>query len=93
MSTISFFNDTKYNCNQRNRKQVITIVDYSPFWNLIKKRGISQYELLKLDGMNTKLLWKLRKNENLNILTIEQICKMLDCEITEVVRFTDEEEQ
>jgi len=73
---------------------VIAIVDYTPFWDLLKKREISQYQLLQMDGIwNTKLLWKLRKNENLNILTIEQICKTLNCEITDVVRFIAEKEE
>jgi len=92
MSTISFFDETKYNCN--HRKRVIAIVDYTPFWELLKRKNISQYQLLQTnDFWNTKLLWKLRQNENLNILTIEQICKNLNCEITEIVRFTDEKEQ
>lgn len=75
-------------------KEVVVVIDYTPFWDTLKRKQLNQYKLLQTgDFWNTKLLWKLRKNENLNIMTIEQICKRLDCKITDVVTFTDEVEQ
>lgn len=65
-------------------------IDYSPFWQTLKNKGISQYEFLKLDGMHNKLLDKLKHNKNMNILTIIQICAVLECEIQDIVKIKRE---
>lgn len=63
-----------------------TVLDYSPMWDTMERKGISQYSLLKA-GIDNKTLDSIKKGKNLTLLTLEQICDVLDCTPNEVVRF------
>ena len=43
-----------------------SMVDYSPLWNTLKERGITQYYLLK-NGIDNKTLDSLKKNYVLSL--------------------------
>ncbi|MBQ7371947.1 MAG: helix-turn-helix transcriptional regulator [Blautia sp.] len=62
------------------------MIDYSPLWNTMKKKGISQYKLIQC-GIDRKTLDTLRKNNNVTVLTIEKLCVILECTPNEIVRF------
>lgn len=66
------------------------MIDYSPLWETMKKKGCSQYKLLK-NGIDNKTLDYLKKNSNITLLTLEKICRILDCTPNDVVKFTEEE--
>jgi putative transcriptional regulator len=59
-------------------------------WKTMKKKCISQYELLRR-GIDNRTLDTLRKNGNMTLYTLEKICKALDCNPEEVVEFTDDD--
>ena len=65
---------------------VRTVLDYSPMWDTMERKGISQYSLLKA-GIDNKTLDSIKKGKNLTLLTLEKICTILDCTPNEVVRF------
>ena len=59
------------------------MVDYSPLWDTMRKRGITQYMILQ-----DKIL-DLKKNMNITLITLERICTYLDCTPNDVIRFTE----
>lgn len=65
------------------------MLDYSPLWDLMKKKNISQYYLLKYCGLDNKTLASMKKNGNITLLTVEKLCKALDCTPNDIVRFKD----
>ena len=67
-------------------KGVGTVLDYSPMWETMKQREISQYRLLK-SGIDNKTLDAIKKGNNITLLTLEKICNVLDCTPNDVVRF------
>ena len=62
------------------------MLDYSPLWETMKERGISQYRLLK-SGVDNKTLDTIKKGGNITMLTLEKICSILDCTPKDVLRF------
>ena len=62
------------------------MIDYSPLWETMQRKGISQYRLLKL-GIDNKTLDSIKKGNNITLLTLEKLCFALDCSPNEVVRF------
>lgn len=62
------------------------MLDYGPMWETMEKKGISQYRLLQL-GIDNKTLDALKKGKNITLLTLEKLCKALDCAPNDVVRF------
>ena len=65
------------------------MVDYSPLWATMKKKGITQYALIQA-GVDRRTLDLLKKNKNITMLTLEKLCVILDCSPNEVVRFEKE---
>ena len=70
------------------REGVIAIIDFSPMWQTMEEKGITQYKLLK-SGIDNKTLDTLKKNNNITLLTLEKLCNILDCTPNDIVRFTD----
>ena len=62
------------------------MLDYSPLWETMERKGISQYRLLK-EGIDNKTLDALKKGRNITLLTLEKLCVILDCSPNEVIRF------
>ncbi len=60
--------------------------DYSPLWETMRNRGVSQYQLLKA-GIDNKTLDSLKKNKNITMVTLEKLCWIIDCSPNDVVRF------
>lgn len=64
------------------------MIDYSPLWKTMEEKGISQYKMIEL-GIDRRVLDSLRKNKNITLLTVEKLCKVLDCEPNDIVKFID----
>ena len=96
MSTIFFFYSTiiiEINgilC-QKAKKGGDTLIDYSPLWETMKQRHISQYALIN-KGIDKHTLDQLRKNQNITILTVEKLCNILNCTPNDVFAFKDEKD-
>ena len=65
------------------------MIDYSPLWDTMKSRGVTQYRLMK-QGIDNRTLDTLRKGNNITLLTLEKICRILECTPNEFVQFLDE---
>ncbi|MCI9570766.1 MAG: helix-turn-helix transcriptional regulator [Lachnospiraceae bacterium] len=63
------------------------MLDYSPLWELMGKKGISQYQILKDGILDNKTLDHLKKNNNITLITLERVCKYLNCTPNDVIRF------
>ena len=66
----------------------MTIIDYSPLWQTMQEKNITQYHLLK-SGIDNKTLDSLKKNKNITLLTVEKLCKILDCQPNDIVKFIE----
>ncbi len=62
------------------------MIDYSPLWETMKERGVTQYRLLQR-GIDNRTLDALKKNKNITLLTLEKLCVILECTPDDIVRF------
>ena len=62
------------------------MIDYSPLWETMKERKVTQYQLLQ-NGIDNKTLDSLKKNKNVTVLTIEKLCEIIGCTPNDIVRF------
>lgn len=62
------------------------MIDYSPLWNTMKQKGISQYALIN-SGLDKHTLDNLRKNQNITVLTLEKLCNILNCTPNDIIAF------
>lgn len=62
------------------------MIDYSPLWETMKSRGVTQYYLLN-HGIDNKTLDSLKKNKNITMLTLEKLCTIIRCTPNDIVEF------
>lgn len=62
------------------------MIDYTPMWQTMEKKNISQYYLLH-NGIDHKTLDWIKKGKNITLLTLEKLCNILECTPNDVIRF------
>ena len=63
--------------------------DYTPLWKTMREREITQYAMLQDKVLDNHTLDRLKKNMNITLITLERICKYLDCTPYDVIKFTE----
>ncbi|MBR0418605.1 MAG: helix-turn-helix transcriptional regulator [Erysipelotrichaceae bacterium] len=63
------------------------MISYEPLWKTLKKKGISQYELINM-GVDRKTMDGLRHNRNITAVTIDKLCNLLDCTPNDILECT-----
>ena len=78
--------------NYENPPRMVYVrIRYDPLWETMKKRGVSQYKLLKDYHFSAGQLSRLRQNENVSTYTLNTLCKILDCTLEEVAVYLPDE--
>ena len=62
------------------------MIKYDPLWDTLKKRGISQYSLIKDYGIDKAQLQRLRSNMVVKTMILNRLCTILDCRIEDSKR-------
>jgi len=63
------------------------MISYDIFWRTLKQKNVSQYALIEKFGISTSVLTRMRRNDYLGLRKIEDLCKILDCDICDIVRY------
>lgn len=63
------------------------MIKYDRFWETLKKKGISQYNLVTDYNLSKSLLQRLRNNEGISTHSINMLCNILDCQIQDIAEF------
>lgn len=66
------------------------MIVYDNLWKTMKEKGVSQYALIKKYGFSTGQLDRLRKNGNVNAFTLNQLCEILDCKLSDIAEYIKE---
>lgn len=61
------------------------MIIYNKLWEAMKKRGISQYALIKDYGISPAQITRLKRNESVSTHTIDMFCNILHCEVEDIM--------
>lgn len=67
------------------------MISFQPLRNLLKERGISTYYLRNKCGfynLDSKTIKRLMSDESVSTNTLDSLCNILKCDITDIVQFT-----
>ena len=67
------------------------MITYRKLWETMRKKGISQYKLIREYGVSTGQLDRLRKNENISTYTLNSLCRILDCNVCDIIEYIPDE--
>lgn len=68
------------------------MIEYSPFWKTLKDSPESTYTLINKHHMSSSTIDKLRKNKPLNTTTLNDLCRILDCNVQDICQYLPSED-
>ena len=69
------------------------MIDYSPLWETLKRKGITQYQLIHEYDFFFFSLDALRKNKSITVNTMQTLCLILDCTPNDIFQVNKENEE
>lgn len=63
------------------------MISYKPFWKTLKASPETTYTLIKNHRISSATIDKLRNNKPLTTTTLNDLCRILDCNIEHVVEY------
>ena len=68
------------------------MIDYSPFWQTLTRSKESTYTLIYKHHISGSIIQKLRHNKPMNTTTINDLCWILDCDVSDIMRYVPSED-
>ena len=69
------------------------MIVYNKLWKTMQAKGISQYKLIRIYGISTGQLDRLRKNDNVSTYTLNSLCKILDCSLSDIAEYIPDDRE
>ena len=69
----------------------LIMIVYDKLWKTMQAKGISQYKLIRTYGISTGQLDRLRKNDNVITYTLNSLCKILDCSLSDIAEYVPDD--
>ena len=64
------------------------MITFKPLWKTLQEKGITQYELITKYGMSRGTLDNLKHDRSITLITLNDLCNMLDCDICDIIEYT-----
>ena len=71
--------------------EVSVLISYEPLFQTMKAKGISSYRLSKM-GFPSSNYYAMKRGENISTHTLNNLCKLLQCRIEDIVEYIEDEE-
>lgn len=68
------------------------MISYENLWNTMRAKGVTQYTLIKKFNISPGQITRLKRNESVSTHTIEIFCKILNCNVEEIMRYIPDNE-
>ena len=66
-------------------------VSYNKLWKLLIDKEMKKVDLRDQAGLTTNVLAELGKNEHVSTQSLEKICRILECEVGDILEFIPNE--
>ena len=63
------------------------MISYEPFYKTLNKKRITQYQLVNKYLIPSSTITRIRNNKSITLKSIESICKILRCNVNDIVAF------
>ena len=68
------------------------MISYEPLFKTMKEKGISSYKLGKM-GFPMSNYHAMKRGKNVSTHTIDVLCDLLDCKVSDIMEFVRKENQ
>lgn len=66
------------------------MISYEPLFRTMEDRGITSYRLMKM-GFPRSTYYAMKKGDNISTHTVNQLCKILKCKVSDIMEYIEEE--
>lgn len=68
------------------------MIKYDKLFQTMKEKGITQYDLYTKYNVPKSLLDRLRKNKNIETVTINKLCNILKCDVKDIMEHIQDDD-
>lgn len=65
------------------------MINYEPLFKTMEKKKITSYALFKM-GFAKSTYYSIQKGNSISTNTINQLCKLLNCTVSDVIEYIDD---
>ena len=67
------------------------MISYKPFYETLKRKNISTYKLITKYNVGRGLIDRLKHNKPITTVTLNGLCKILECRVEDVLMYEEED--
>lgn len=67
------------------------MISYAPFYKTLLRKGVTEYHLIFKQGISSGTLQRMRHGENITLKTLDTLCFVLDCDISDIIAYVKDE--
>ena len=68
------------------------MISYEPLWQTMERLGATTYTLQIKGGISSSTIRRMKTGQSVSTNTIDALCKLLNCGLTDVLAFLPDEE-
>lgn len=65
------------------------MIIYDPLWKTMEEKNCNTYILRNTHNMSNSTVQRLRKNKPVSTITLDKLCKLLQCSLRDVAEYVD----
>lgn len=67
------------------------MITYEPFYETLKRKNVTTYKLVNKYNISRSLLDRLKHNKPISTVTVDDLCRILDCRVEDIMKYTEDE--
>lgn len=67
------------------------MISYKRLWDTMKRKGISQYTLIKKHGISPAQITRFKREESVSTHSVDMFCRILDCRVEDIMEYIPDE--
>ena len=67
------------------------MIRYDPLWETMRRQGATTYTLQVKGGISSSTVRRLKAGESVSTNTLDALCRILDCDLTDILQYTPDE--
>ena len=68
-------------------------VSYKKLFHLLIEKDMTNAQLMQQAGFSANIITRLKRNEYVSMESLENICRVLDCGVDDILEFNNKEEK
>ena len=65
----------------------IFMITYKTLWETMKEKGVTTYTLINKYNISSSTIHRLRHDQGVTTQLIDDLCKILDCNVEDIIKY------